>query len=133
MNVQDLRAECNEIIIELTGTDADIFITPDVAKLNTSSTSKRYLEAFKIKLLYIRDEFAFAVLLKTLLLTLVNIFKGPLIKAGHNHDEMVKRLEFNFYRKNKNFIEQVWYWIVYYNLWYLIQFCFNIIIIFRSS
>lgn len=118
--------ECDELILDMSGSDADIFFTPDVREYVDSRSSGSDLTELKKKLLYIKDEFTFAVLLKGFLIGVLGMFKTTINKSGRDHDKIVQKLESNFYTKNKNFIDQLWYWVVYWNLWYCIQFLANI-------
>jgi hypothetical protein len=132
MDKERLRDECNEIIVELSNTDAECFMESTIEPLPNRPVSKKYLEELKNRLLYIKDQYAFAVILKCVLISIITEFK-TLISKKYDYEKVKNTVERDFYRRNKKFIEQTWYWVVYWNLWYFIQFLANIFLAFTVS
>lgn len=93
-----------ELIKELVSTGGDVFITDDI--LNQDENTM-YLH-----LQNIRDKVTFASIILSIIL-----FVSP-----------QNRIKNDFFLKNKNFIDQLWGIITYYNLWNLIHFISNLLL-----
>jgi hypothetical protein len=121
-----MLSDCDEIILDMARDGGDVFLTDelkDFASLDEKSRTALDIEEIHKKLQYCRDEYAFAVLFKTVVMIII----GRFAKRDNNIDTRIER---NFYTKHKNFIDLLWYWIVYYNLWYPIQFFGTIVLAF---
>lgn len=131
--------ECDDILIDIASTEGDIFLSPEINEFIDMSEDDRsmldvsYVETIHKKLLYIKDEFEFAVILKSVLIALLGLIYLTIRKKDDSWTVIKNRIESSFYIKNKAFIDQLWYWIVYYNLWYSIQFITNILLAFQLS
>jgi hypothetical protein len=133
---QNMLTEIDTILNEFVKGDGDIFVVSEVkdfAELEgvvKQSSPYALIEDIYKKILYAKDEYAFAIILKTTTVWVLELLNIRML-GSDKWDQVRKRLEANFYTKNKNFIDQVWYWIVHYNLWYTIQFVSNILLAFK--
>lgn len=118
--------ECEELILDISSTDGDIFLTQELIDFNTHTPTQ--LLTTKNKLLYIKDELMFANVFKQLLLLVLVYFKDAIARGGYDINLVTRNVSDGFIVKHKNFIDQLWYWIVYLNIWYVIQFISSIIL-----
>jgi hypothetical protein len=119
----------DEIILDIMEGDGDVFIDEEIREYgeNKKVISLTKLEDLQKHVMYIRDQIQFAILLQAFLVGLVKLFR-PGQSAEFN-----KLTGDKFISKHKNFIEQAWYWIVYWNLWNLIKFCAGMLVAFVQS
>jgi len=110
--------DVDEIIIEILSSDGDVFIDDKVRDYREKGklyTTNELNELYK-HVLYIKDQIQFAVLFQAFIVGLIKLFKPD--KA-----ELLKRkISDQFILKNQHFIAQIWYWIVYFQMWYFIKF-----------
>jgi hypothetical protein len=116
--------EVDEIIIEILSSDGDVFIDDKVRDYREKGKlySTNELNELYKHVLYIKDQIQFAALFQAFIVGLIKLFKPD--KA-----ELLKRkISDQFISKNQHFITQLWYWIVYYQMWYFIKFIAGIFV-----
>jgi hypothetical protein len=125
-----LLKKCDDILIDIAGTDGDVFIPIELDDfIDMSADERKTLDLGALETIYqrlrcVQDEYAFATVLKTIVIMFVGLVDRYRQKSS-------AQIGSDFYSRNKNFIDQLWYWIVYYNLWYTIQFIVNILMIIK--
>ncbi len=118
MSRERIVKEVDEVIIEILSGEGDVFIDDKIRDYREKGKlySANELNELYKHLLYIKDQIQFAMLFQAFVIGLVKIFKPE--KA----EPIKRKLSDQFIFKNQHFITQLWYWIVYYQLWYFIKF-----------
>ena len=129
MSRDHIIKDVDAIVIDIMTGDGDVFIDDEIREYNEKK--KLYhvekLKEVYNKVLYVQDQIQFAVLLQATIIGIVKWFKPE--KA----ELFQKRISEQFIPKHHQFISQTWYWVVYFNVWYLIKFIAGIITALASS
>lgn len=125
--MSDISDHINEILIQISSDDGDVFLTDDL--INCKIKNQKTYE----KLLYIRDMIEFSIMLKLIITNFILLFQKQLINKGYDVKLLTNNLSSDFIPKHKKFIEQIWHWVVYLNLWWCIKFVSSIVVSFVNS
>ena len=119
-----IKKLCDEIIIEIASGDGDVFLDDRVDAIDGMDMEE--LISLTQYLKYVRDLIEFASLFKQIVLVAVSIVVRfiPVREVV----KLQREIDNRFNTRHKDFIEQLWYWIASWNLWFMIKFFASIIL-----
>ena len=114
--------ECDDTIIEIMAGDGDVFIDDTIRDYQENHTTYHLQKLHTIHrhILYIKDQIQFAIIFHAILQILVRAVKPE------KFEKFKLRTYQRFISKHQYFIQQLWYWVVYWNIWELIKFTASI-------